>query len=325
MIVNLKIKYTNDKEGKVFVLLRIFEGDRTPYYILNDPNIYIRTGSITKRFEEIAHPDVQKMLFEKKNEAKKTCNLNNEIAASIYDNKINQSQLELDRMKATELQKPEEDRKKLFSKRLGIDGVSISAITLQPYYPAKNMVQPKTLMDEINEYRVLLHQAHYPQQERSFTPIPNGIFAFHYNDRSGGIRSEQIFTNGLFCDYFDISEYNPDTKEKVLAISHLIVRLKLILHSARKFYVKYGYQGGLTGNINITNTADARLGDIHRFDWGDLELTFLPSLNVPFELDTVILNDDENLKLFLRDRIEEIYWCFGLDVVPKSLMDALLA
>lgn len=321
---NFEIHTTNDDKDKVFVLLRIFEGDRTPYYVLNDPNIYIRTGNITKRYEEVAHPDVQKSLFEKKLEAKKTRDLNNEITDSIIKNKLIQSQLELDRLKAIESQKQDGTRRQLFGKKLGMDDVAISTITLQPFYPLKNLAQPKTMLDEIHEYRVYIHGSTFPQQNRIFAPIPNGLIAFHYNEVDGGIRSEQIFSNGLFCDNYDILEYDRQTKQKKLIIARLILRLNLILHSAGKFYDRYGYQGGLVGNIQVSNTANATLGDIDRFDYDEESVTFLPKIEVPFELDTALLRDESRLKEFLEERIKEIYWCFGLKVVPNTLMASLL-
>jgi len=38
-----ELQTTDEKNGKVFLLIRIFEGDRTPYYVQNDANLWIRT------------------------------------------------------------------------------------------------------------------------------------------------------------------------------------------------------------------------------------------------------------------------------------------
>ena len=59
---------TNEQNGRVFILVRIFEGDRTPYYVQNDANLYIRTGNITDLIG-LASPEAAELLFGKKTKA----------------------------------------------------------------------------------------------------------------------------------------------------------------------------------------------------------------------------------------------------------------
>src|SRR5829696_7959051 len=56
---------TDESNGNVFLLIRIFEGDRTPYYVQNDSNIYVRTGNIIN-LVDIASPEAQSLLFGKR-------------------------------------------------------------------------------------------------------------------------------------------------------------------------------------------------------------------------------------------------------------------
>lgn len=65
-----EVHCTNPNEsGNVFLLIRIFEGDRTPYYVINDANIHMRTGNITKQCIELASPQETARLFEKRQNA----------------------------------------------------------------------------------------------------------------------------------------------------------------------------------------------------------------------------------------------------------------
>jgi len=54
-IPNYETCITDEKNGRVFLLIRIFEGDQTPYYVQNDSNIWVRTGNISKPID-IASP-----------------------------------------------------------------------------------------------------------------------------------------------------------------------------------------------------------------------------------------------------------------------------
>ena len=75
---------TDDKDGKVFVLIRVFEGNQTPYYPHNDSNIWIRTGSI-KKSVEIALPEHAELLFKKTDRAENGRHQNIILANKNYE------------------------------------------------------------------------------------------------------------------------------------------------------------------------------------------------------------------------------------------------
>ncbi|MBD3281113.1 hypothetical protein GF389_06395, partial [Candidatus Dojkabacteria bacterium] len=82
-----KVTRTDEHEGKVFILIRIFEGPTPPYYVQNDPNVYVRTGSVTKKYDDrydIASAEEQKLLFQKINESQNARTVNLEFASRIY-------------------------------------------------------------------------------------------------------------------------------------------------------------------------------------------------------------------------------------------------
>ena len=60
-IPSYEVHVTNEKRGNVFILIRIFEGDRTPYYVQNDSNLWVRTGNIRNPID-IASPDYTEIL-----------------------------------------------------------------------------------------------------------------------------------------------------------------------------------------------------------------------------------------------------------------------
>src|SRR3989344_9318184 len=55
-IPNWEFHQTNEKSGKVICIIRVFEGDETPYRPHNDGNIWMKVGSV-KNPVEIASPE----------------------------------------------------------------------------------------------------------------------------------------------------------------------------------------------------------------------------------------------------------------------------
>jgi predicted HTH transcriptional regulator len=49
-IPKVEIQTIDSTQGKVFVLIRVFEGDETPYYVHNDNNIWILLNQCHSRF-----------------------------------------------------------------------------------------------------------------------------------------------------------------------------------------------------------------------------------------------------------------------------------
>lgn len=69
-IPSYEVHATDEVDGKCFVLIRINEGDKTPYYVQNDFNIWVRTGNISNPIG-IASPDGLELLFGKEKRPKR--------------------------------------------------------------------------------------------------------------------------------------------------------------------------------------------------------------------------------------------------------------
>ncbi len=316
---SIEVYKTNDKNKKVFVLIRVFEGDATPYYVHNDPNIYIRTGNITTHYTELAHPEVQRMLFEKTHDAEVARELNERFAYSVFSSKLKQESKDFKILQSDNNSKPEEKRRILFNGKLGTC-VSMCNTFLQPYYPIRHLIKPQQLFDEAGDFRASIAGYDYPQNTRGFEAIPNGIFHFEFDERDGSIKSEQIFSSGLLWDNYDVLH-----KGTEISIAHVVLRLTLVLKCAKKFYKKLNYHGVVTGGIKVSNTAGTNPVKIgFNGFWDDKEdiKSSLSLLEWDLELDTTVLNNDESLKQFIHDKTKDISWSFGIKGVnDKQLED----
>src|SRR5918998_3340839 len=92
-IPDYDVRVTNESNGKVFLLIRIFEGDSTPYYVQNDFNDYVRTGNITNLID-IASPEPLSLLFGKREQASRARNVFIDRADDVYDAALSRAERE---------------------------------------------------------------------------------------------------------------------------------------------------------------------------------------------------------------------------------------
>ncbi len=92
-IPDYDVAVTNESNGKVFLLIRIFEGDSTPYYVQNDSNIWVRTGNITNPVD-IASPEALSLLFGKREKASRARSVFIEKADDVYEAALQRAERE---------------------------------------------------------------------------------------------------------------------------------------------------------------------------------------------------------------------------------------
>lgn len=201
-IPTYEVHQTNDKNGKVFILIHIYEGDRTPYYVQNDSNLWVRTGNISNQID-IASPDHIELLFGKKNKAEIVRSNYINIAYEIYDAALLRAEKERNRLIITE--KDEFDRKKeqeiktkgsstleyKSAYEQNILGTQVSMLTIiaMPFYPRKALISPLNLLDSLEKIKINSKSGEeFPSS--NMEPIPEGLLKFYWRFYDGMIKCE---------------------------------------------------------------------------------------------------------------------------------------
>lgn len=329
---------TNEVNGKVFILVRIYEGDRTPYYVHNEANIFVRSGNITDPIG-LASPEAIELLVGKKDKARLARENYIRIAKENYDaglkveerkrlkliavEKSNYQQ-QVEKAKAQGKQPPEY-HSQYYQKPLGTE-VSMLTILLQPYYPNKTLCNPKDIKTKIEHIRYRKGGTDYP--DLNLKPIQEGVFRFQHN-YDGGLSCQQVFSTGLL--YLAEDVLRQDATRKHIYIETIVVYYVMLLKALKNFYSLFNYQGAIYGHVELDGINGAQLKRIvpngYRggLFWHEEEEVPLKNKYVwSIELETSILYDDVALQDHIINFIKEIYWSLGYEDVSEDLLKAFL-
>ncbi len=310
---------TASKEGKFFILVRVLEGDSTPYYVQNDPNVYVRTGNITKSID-IASPDGLELMFGKREKAEKARENYITMADDIFDAKVMKKEDEIIR------ESREAGENMIFKKRRFIlADISMCEITVQPFFPKEAIAKPKEIKDKIDEIRFKNANFYYPQLNEE--PSLKGITYFSFIKHNSVIEFQQIFGQGLIQDRFTVSILDRDSGLKIISLWRMAVRIFGILQFAKKFYNKYGYNGVLIGEVNLIGVDDGvvrKLKPAGRDFWEEDKECLLNGYSWEIKTDTNVLNNAEDSKKYFIDLLREIYWDLGFEDISEDIVDDFL-
>jgi len=328
------VHVTDEQNGKVFILVRVFEGDRTPYYVQNDANLYIRTGNITDPIG-LASPEAAELLFGKK--AKADLARQNYISRSdeIFKAAVNQADKERERAIANEKenwkreQKPES--KEEFRSRFTMDplgtNTSTCTILLQPFFPKAAITTPQEILAKANQYRI--DSRYYGRfLELQLKPIQDGVMNFEWGP-DGHIQCQQVYATGLLYDADDVLRVTD--KGRIIYLSRIAAKLFMMLQSASQFYILFGYQGGLKGFLRLENIEDAIIypvlpdgSRLNPFFFEDRQGPILSKYEWDLELDTALIHDPMSRQKFFLEKIKEIYWSLGYENVQEGIIEKFL-
>jgi len=332
-IPSYQVHTTNEKNGNTFILIRIFEGDRTPYYVQNDSNLWVRTGNIRNPID-IASPDYTEILFRKKEKAELTRKNNIEKALKVHEAGIIRAEKERQSSIAQEKyefeKKKEQENSDLeFVPRtvMAEVGTNVSMLTLvaQPFYPRRALIKPLDLLNQIDSLKIPAGRGNKGFPSSNMEPIPDGLFSFYWRYYDGMINCEQIYSNGLVFHSYDVLRLDNQGMKNIYlydVFSSLIVFLKFL----NNYYKQVKYQGSIVGSISLNNASDMMIRRIIPTGWRVWEhkKSLLPEYEWDLELDTRILNDKANLQIYFIEKIQEIYWSFGYKSKNEELFKAFL-
>jgi hypothetical protein len=329
---NYKIGVTIPKNNKVFILVRILEGNETPYYIQNNPEIYIRTAD-TSHIVKLASAEAQRLLYRKRLEALDYQKQNILFTEKVYLAFIRKSQRDLQLMAASEREdyirkhsdKLNDFRSRIYSGKLGIPKADCT-ILIQPYYPVKAIFDLKNLYDYIGELRVEARAAQpFPSIFGLNHTIPEGVIFYYVDNEIGSVKCQQIYGKGLIYHkkQLDIVYEN----EHCVFLNNLGEMLYQVLEFGRRLYEKAGYQGSINGLIELEGVENKLLYQINpsysgSYFSGLMNRGFLATYTWNINLNTYQLSTKEEFINYYHEIVNKIYWNIGYkDGITK---DAIL-
>lgn len=334
-----EVHITDEKRGKVFSLIRIFEGDRTPYYVQNDANLWVRTGNISNPIG-IASPDAAELLFKKSERASVVRGIYVSRTHTVFSAALKRANDE--RMLAIAREREEFKNKKergeipqdskfntsYYNKGLGTEA-SICTTLLQPHYPRRALLSPQDIKAKLNDIKARgRFSGDFPSL--NVETIPEGVLYFEWRERSGSIECEQIYAQGLIYNSADVLRVDENGMKKIW-LSNIAANLFLTLKASDNFYKLVGYQGGLDGYVLLQNVEGVLLMLIVPERWSlsplyvrDSREALLSKYRLDMELDTALLGDEKELQAFFVEKINELYVGFGYEPPKEDLIEAFL-
>ena len=310
---------TDKKDGKAFILIRIYEGAKTPYFIQNNSNVWVRTGSISNSIDLVSVEGLG-LLIGKKEKAEKARMLSLKRAEDIYMASVERG--EKKRKIAYEKSKQDGQEERVVKHAIGTN-VSMCTIALQPYFPNEAIVSPKTLKDKLRDITFRVGRTEYPAHSLPFETIPYGVLSFFSGLDNGFIECHEYFGQGLIFNSQDVLRQNENGPQ--IYIWSIASRLFALIQFAKNFYNEFGYQGVLNGFMSLEGVKDVTFLQILPSNWNSYipnTKGLLASYQWEIELDTRILNDSKLLKEYYLKIIRDLYWSLGYENLQDDLMEA---
>src|SRR6266699_1845514 len=205
---------TDEQNGTVFLLVRIDEGAATPYTTLNDPTVWIRTGNVSTP----ASREELLRLANKKRDAEAARSANIAFAEQYFMARVNEAEQE--RQQAIQA-----GGTNIYKYPLGSrENSAILSLTLQPYYPNKQLTTPQELLRCIREYCGKEYQ-YTTFSNSSPETLPGGVASFGWYKSRGNINGEQLYANGVSNLMSDVLTTNLETGARIVSLGDVGVKL----------------------------------------------------------------------------------------------------
>lgn len=300
----IRVRFTNVKNQKAFLLISIAEGGSPPYHTNSDPTIWIRTGNVSTPLDKIRRDELDR-LYEKKTRALKLRKENSEMAQEIYRASLARAENERKKYLRSE---PEQ---KTIDKPLGESSTTL-AIEIQPFYPEKEITSRRNTKSKISDYRATGPFSDYPNLASE--QCPGGISYFNWSRYEGYFESQIIFSNGLLFTAKDIRRKHEG--RPTISLNVLTGILARQLRVASNFYNIFGYSGVLSGRITLDKLLGVRVYDLcpsgyHRlFDDGSVNKIDTDSWEIA-NLDTHRINEENSFIEIIEDTLSDVFWDLG--------------
>lgn len=334
-IPKIECHTTNEVRGKVFVLIRVFEGTETPYYVYNDSNVWIRTGNVSKQIDLVS-PEGLELLFKKKERAEIWRKINCDTANFNYQAFLKGAENE--RIREIEQEKENYNIKKqqhengetmepfkptIVQSKLGTS-VSMLKITAQPFFQQTGFVRPLDIEPIITESRSRNNIYDFPSTIYGFKSTTEGMISFEWVRRDGELICQQVFANGLVFSAHDILRPTPQGLP-IVYLSFLTGELFVFLTGMKKILQKFGYQGSIIGEISLEDIEGIKINPVIQNMFPETKKSVFNQRNWQLKLDTQILFDNEKLCNYITEITRDVHWSFGYNDIQKKITVEYLA
>lgn len=312
------VRATDEQSGKVFILVRIYEGAAPPYTTLNDPTVWMRTGNISTP----ASREELLRLANKRRDAETTRLAKIAFAEQYFLARV----AEADQEREQAIQAGDTN---IHPYPLGSrEHSAILSLTLQPYYPHRQLATPQELLSRIFEYCGQECQRTEFYNRRVDT-LPGGIAGFSSNKYSGHVAGEQLYADGMYNLMEDVLTGQDQKPLKAVNMNIIATDMYSRIKIVQRFYKATGYSGLIVGTISLKGGSGAEVLPLlsptgntwFRPQYGKMRLG---SYDWSFELDTATFYDEAALNQFFGKIIRDISWGLGIPEVSQKVIDAVL-
>lgn len=321
---NYEVYMTNAQSGNVFIIVRVFEGDNTPYYVHNDSHLWVRTGNVSTPID-VALPETQKLLYQKQVNAELARSNYINTANKIWLNSLEKAERERKREIAIQNTTPNNGHLPIYNRELGTERARIKT-HIQPFYPHIPLAKPDEIQSKLAAIRFESNYLPFPPGNMS--SIPEGLLNFEWDDHDGKLFCQQIYSTGFMQNIRDISDQREPGKQTIL-VEDIAANIFIVLKSAEKFYKLFSYQGNLVGFCLLESIPnDTELLPVVTGRGLVTHLTLIKKTNllshyvIDLELDTATLNDSQKLQEYFIDIMKDIYWQLGFGTVGNNIIQA---
>lgn len=305
---NYKIHKTNEINGKEFILIRIYEGNNTPYYIQNDGRIFIRTNDITKELIDIASPDYAKILHGKQKDATTNRAYFSERSDMIKSNLFIRA----------ELMKTKEAKIVFRPETRFLNAKSICGFEIQPHYPNDQLTNPENLLERIHDYQSNGHSYDEFPSSSLLIPIPEGVASFTYaTEPATSYNYQAIFSQGFLVNEFSINGININND---IYLDYLAGKLFVFLLSAQKFYKLFNYQGVLEMSLSLKGIRNQTLVNYSNATFPTEIKALQDNYRWSWNLDTNEIFNINTMVEVVLTFLKRIYWDLGFDKYNKDVL-----
>ena len=218
----------------------------------------------------------------------------------------------------------------MYDAQLSGDDKGGLTLSLQPYYPARSLTEPRALKERAQSFR-----SHYPEFPMlNLRATQGGVYGYEARIRTGHITCDQVYANGFLWHHsnrllqFKNQLFPGSAEQPYLYIGQIANQLFAFLKAAQKFYAEFNYHGLLVGELALSGIRHASCMPIVPNGYhfvGDPVVNVRPALRRALELDTHITSSEIDLENYFISFIEQLYWDLGIEEGdPSTKIKAML-
>ncbi|RYF29470.1 MAG: ATP-binding protein [Chloroflexi bacterium] len=317
------VRATNEFEGKVFILVKIFPGDVPPYMSNSDSSIKIRTGNVSTPIKSVDSHELNR-LYDRRLTAVNHRLQQTAFSHSVYDMSLRHANLSTVNTTGTI------DDSSQAREEVEFD-IANFRVSIMPISPSEPVINYKFLRSKLTHYSSGNYIAgEFPSRQND--TLPGGIVFSDSLSAVGGFRFGMVNEYGLIDSVEDVMNSSVNPQRRDIYSNHIIAILIRQFNVAAAFYNLSGYNGQIVVNISLDGAAGVnihhaypsgrypigssrpshRVDRVARYTW-DIE-----------DLDTVKINDTSIMVDRVVKFVQRMYWDFGIGTVPNDSILAVL-